>query len=122
MNLNKLIPLSILSLVFLSSCSDDDDVSMQVPIDEGVGITMRNTLQDPGGAEASYPSLFGQPDDAYDETSTLSNSTVEFATALAQSDTPAGDVNGLYRINFTENTIEYELIAAFGQVSQRFLE
>lgn len=86
------------------------------PLAEGLNITMRNTLQDPGEAEVTYPSLFGQADDAFDEFATLSNATVEFATALAQTGvpTPFGplDVNGLYEINLTENSITYTVIAA----------
>ncbi|SED06709.1 hypothetical protein SAMN04489761_4163 [Tenacibaculum sp. MAR_2009_124] len=80
------------------------------PLNEGVDITMRNTLQDPGEPEVSYPSLFGQPDDAYDEFATLSNSTSEFSTALAQNGTPAGDISGLYNINLTQNSISYTVL------------
>jgi len=80
------------------------------PLQEGMDITMRNTLQDAGEAEATYASLFGQPDDAYDEFAILSNTTSEFPTALAQSGTPAGDINGLYDIDFTENSIEFTVL------------
>lgn len=108
MKLNKLLFLALLGLFILSACGDDDDVTQ--PLLEGVNITLRNTLQDPGQAEVTYPSLFGQPDDAYDEFATLSNSTTEFATALAQTGTPAGDLNGLYSIDLTENTIRFAVL------------
>ncbi len=75
-----------------------------------MNITLRNTLQDPNEAEVTYPSLFGQADDAYDEVATLSNSTSEFATALAQTGTPAGDINGLYNIDFTETSISFTVL------------
>ena len=80
------------------------------PLKEGLDITLRNTLQDPGEAEVSYASLFGQADDAYDEFATLSNTTSEFSTALAQAGTPAGDISGLYGINFTENSIVFTVL------------
>ncbi len=81
------------------------------PLTEGIDITMRNTLQDAGEEEATYASLFGEADDAYDEFATLSNTTSEFPTALAQSGTPAGDINGLYDIDFTDNSINFSVIA-----------
>ncbi|WP_298518624.1 hypothetical protein [uncultured Kordia sp.] len=109
----KITFLAIISSLTLLSCDSDDDNTTQLPpLSEGVNITLRNTLQDPGENENTYPSLFGQADDAYDEFATLSNDTTEFATALAQNGTPAGDISGLYNINFTSNTIEYALIAA----------
>lgn len=80
------------------------------PLTEGVDITLRNTLQDPGEAEVTYASLFGQPDNAFDEFATLSNTTTEFATALAQTGTPVGDISGLYKIDFTENSISYTVL------------
>ena len=92
----------------MSSCGGDDD-DLQ-PLNEGVNITLRNTLQDPNEAEVTYPSLFGQTDDAYDEFATLSNSSSEFATALAQSGTPAGDISGLYNIDFTESSISFTIV------------
>ncbi len=80
------------------------------PLQEGINITMRNTLQDPGQSEVSYPSLFGQPDNAYDEFATLSNTVSEFPTALSQNGTPAGDISGLYDINLTQNSISYTVL------------
>lgn len=113
MRFSSIIFIAFLIVLTFSSCSDDDDNNETTKaLDEGVNITLRNTLQNPDEAEGTYASIFGQPDDAYDEFSTLSNTSIEFATALAQTGTPAGDVNGLYTINFTENTIEYTLIAA----------
>lgn len=112
MNSNKMLFIALLSILTFSSCSDDDDNNTLVlPLTEGVNITLRNTLQNPGEVEGTYASIFGQSDDAYDEFATLSNTTAEFATALAQTGTPAGDVNGLYNIDFTENSIEYTVIA-----------
>ena len=80
------------------------------PLNEGVNIRLRNTLQDPGEAEVTYASLFGQADDAYDENGVLSNSRSEFPTALAQVGTPAGDISGLYDIDFTENSIDFTVL------------
>ncbi|WP_299278923.1 hypothetical protein [uncultured Psychroserpens sp.] len=112
MKIYRTLILASLSILTFTSCdSDDDNSTPTTPLNEEVNMTMRNTLQDPGEDEGTYPALFGQPDDAYDEMATLSNSTIEFATALAQNGTPAGDVNGLYSIDFTESTISYSLIA-----------
>jgi len=77
---------------------------------EAPDITLRNTLQDPDEPEVTYPSLFGQADDAYDEFATLSETETEFPTALAQSGTPAGDINGLYSIDLTETSIEFSVL------------
>lgn len=108
MKLNKILFLALLGIFSMSSCGDDDD-DLQ-PLSEGLGITLRNTLQDPNESEVTYPSLFGQANDAYDELATLSNLTTEFATALAQTGTPAGDINGLYAIDFTENSIRFNVL------------
>ncbi len=107
MKFNKILFFALLGVLAFSSCKDDDDTQ---PLTEGVEITLRNTLQDAGEAEVTYPSLFGQADDAYDEVATLSNSTTEFATALAQAGTPAGDISGLYNINFTETSIGFTVL------------
>ena len=80
MNFQKILFLAFLGILALSSCKDDEPEPAQ-PLSEGVDITLRNTLQDPNENEVTYPSLFGQADDAYDEFATLSNSTTEFATA-----------------------------------------
>jgi len=108
MKLNKLLVLLLLGAVMFSSCGDDDDEIK--PLTEGVNITLRNTLQDPGEPEVTYPSLFGAADHAFDEMGTLSNTTIEFATALAQAGTAVGDINGLYEIDFTENNISYTVL------------
>jgi len=110
MNSLKFLFLALLSILVLISCDKDDDATETTPLSEGVHITLRNTLQDPGEAEVTYPSLFGQADDAYDEFAILSNTSVEFATALAQNGTPAGDLNGLYSIDFTENSIKFSVL------------
>lgn len=100
-----------MSILALSSCNNDDDnEEITTPLSEGVDITLRNTLQDPGQTEVTYPSLFGQADDAYDEFATLSNTVSEFATALAQVNTPAGDISGLYDIDFTESSIKFTVL------------
>ena len=108
----KITLAAVLGLFTFASCSDDDDDNPVFPLEEGINITMRNTLQDPDSAEVTYASLFGQPDDAYDESAMLSNSSIEFATALAQTGTPVGDINGLYAIDLTENSITYTVVAA----------
>lgn len=111
MNFNKIILFALLGMISFSSCSDDD-VEVVPPLTEGVNITLRNTLQDPGEIEGTYPALFMLADDAFDETGTLSNSASEFATALAQPGTPFGDISGLYDIDFTENSIDFTLLPA----------
>jgi len=104
-----LIPVA-LSVLMLGACSSDDDELMDSgPLSEGAEITLRNTLQE-GGPEGSFPALFGQPDDAYDETGTLSFSTSEFPTALAQPGSPAGDISGLYDIDLNANSITYTFL------------
>lgn len=110
MKIFKLTMIAIIGLLSFSSCSDDDDNVTVKPLNEGVDITLRNTLQDPGEAEVTYASLFGQANDAFDEFATLSNTTTEFATALAQSGTPVGDISGLYEIDFTENSISFKVL------------
>jgi len=109
MNLTRILVLTLIGLMSLSSCGDDDDDNVK-PLKEGVEITLRNTLQDPNEDEVTYASILGAADDAYDENATLSNTTTEFATALAQNGTPLGDISGLYSINFTETTIEFSVL------------
>ncbi len=106
MKLNTIILFTLLGILTLSSCKKDEIP----PLAEGVSITLRNTLQDPNEAEATYASLFMQADDAFDESATLSNSSSEFATALAQAGTALGDISGLYNIDFTESTINFTLL------------
>ena len=80
---------------------------------EGDDITMRNTLQDPGADEVTYPSLFMQADDAFDEFATLSNTEIEFDNALGQPSTATGlpfDLSGLYEIDLTETSIEFKVL------------
>lgn len=105
MNLYKTIFLALLGIITFTSCGDDEE-----PLAEGINITLRNTLQDPGSAEGTYPGLFGLPDDAFDEFSVLSYSTSEFTGALGQTGTPFGDINGLYEIDFTANSISFTLL------------
>lgn len=108
MKLNKILFFVFLGILAFSSCKDDDEDTQ--PLSEGVNITLRNTLQDPNEEEVTYASLFGQTDDAFDEFATLSNSISEFATALAQAGTPAGDISGLYNIDFTESSISFSVL------------
>ena len=85
----------------------------KAPLNEGNNIVLRNTLQDPGEAEATYASLFGQADDAFDEMGTFSNSSVEFPTALAQPSSASGlpfDISGLYSIDLTSSSIEFTVL------------
>ena len=108
---SMLIPVALGALM-LSACSssdDDNEITVTGPLSEGVEITLRNTLQE-GGPEGSFPALFGQPDDAYDETGTLSFTTSEFPTALAQPGSPAGDISGLYNIDLHADSISYTLL------------
>jgi len=104
--MKRIIPFLLLSLFFMAN-------SYAQPLSEGVDITLRNTLQDPGAAEVTYASLFGQADNAFDEFATLSNANVEFATALAQTSATTGlpfDISGLYEIDFTETSIGFTLL------------
>ncbi len=112
MNFSKLARLSLLAilpLAVLAACgSDDDGASEVLPI--GADVTLRNTLQDPGQPETAYPSLFEQPEDAFDEFGTVSNTDTEFPTALAQPETPMGEISGLYEIDLTGNSISFSLL------------
>jgi len=105
MKLSNILFFSFLGILTITSCKKDP-----LPLTEGVNITLRNTLQDPGETEKTYPSLFGEADNAFDERATLSNSTAEFSTALAQAGTPFGDISGLYNIDFTETSINFTLL------------
>ena len=89
------------------SCGDGS-----TPLTEGVEVVLRNTLQDPEEAEATYASLFGAADEAFDEFATLSNSTVEFPTALSQNPSTGApfDISGLYEIDLTENSISFAVL------------
>jgi len=88
--------------VFITSCGKD-------PIEVDSTVTLRNTLQDSGASEVTYASLFMEADDAFDEVSTVSESDVEFPTALAQSDF---NINGLYEINIDKDQISFKIIAS----------
>ena len=112
MSSNKLLFFAFLGFLVFSSCDDDDTV---LPLTEGVSITLRNTLQNPSEAEGTYAALFMQADNAFDEMSTISESAVEFPTALAQPASATGlqfDVNGLDEINFDGSSISFKTIAA----------
>jgi len=114
MNSTKMLFPIIASIAVLSACgSDDDDTGMisSGVLSEGVQITLRNTLEE-GGPEGTFPGLFGLADDAYDEIATLSFSTSEFPTALAQPGSPVGDISGLYNIDLKADSINYTLLPA----------
>ncbi len=105
MNFNTIILFALLGILTLSSCSKEE-------LKEGVNITLRNTLEE-DGTEQTYASLFGASDAAFDETATLSNSSVEFASALAQDSTATGlpfNLGGLYEIDLTENSIKFQVL------------
>jgi len=106
MNSFKLILFALLGMTIMFSCGEDEEK----PLKEGIEITLRNTLQDSGELEGTYPGLFGLADNAFDEFATLSNSSTEFTGALGQIGTPFGDINGLYSIEFTETSIEFTLL------------
>ncbi len=105
MNSFKFLFIALLGVTFLASCGKDDK-----PLSEDIDITLRNTLQDPGGDEGTYPALFGLSDDAFDEFATLSYDDVEFSGALGQTGTPFGDISGLYEIDFSDNSISFKLL------------
>ncbi len=90
------------------------DESAAAPLSMPSEVTLRNTLQDPGEPEVTYPSLFGQADDAFDEFAQMDTAAVEFPTALAQDGTPAGDLGGLYAIDLLEAAITFEVVAPAG--------
>lgn len=108
MKLVKTLLLTLASLLVLAACGGDDSALLPV----GADVTLRNTLQDPGEPETAFPALFGAPEDAFDENGTVSTSDAEFPTALAQPDTPMGDISGLYEIDMTEDSIEFTLLPA----------
>lgn len=98
--------------LMLTACdSDNDATSDNALLTEGTVITMRNTLEE-GGPEGSFPGIFGAPDDAFDETATLSFTEAEFPTALMQSDTAVGDIPGLYRIDIKAAQIAFTVLPA----------
>ena len=103
MKLDKILFCALIFMTCLFSCGDEEALT------EGVDITLRNTLEE-DGAEGTYPALFGLADDAYDEFATLSYSSSEFTNALGQTQTPFGDINGLYNIDFNESTIAFTLL------------
>lgn len=112
MKMTKTLLSAVFSVAVLSACSssDDDDNGTENILLEGMDITLRNTLEE-GGTEGSFPSLFGQTDDAFDETGTLSYSESEFPTALAQPSV-AGGISGLYNIDLNANSIDFTLLPA----------
>jgi len=102
----RLALLAACTMVVLTACGSGSEGVL--PSD--ANITLRNTLVDQGEPETAYPALFGLPDDAFDEFATMSADGPEFATALAQADTPVGDISGLYEIDLSENAIDVTLL------------
>lgn len=121
MKAHLIVIVTAMAVAACSSSDDDDSSPGTIDTDEsevtdslfaeGSSITLRNTLEE-GGPEGSFPGLFGLPDDSYDELAILSYSESEFPTALAQPGSPAGDISGLYAIDFSEQSIEYRLLPA----------
>lgn len=110
----KALCLALTTAFTLAACdSNDDDGDITLansgPLTQGADITLRNTLEE-GGPEGSFPGLFSLPDDAYDENATLSFSSSEFPTALAQAETPVGDISGLYDIDLNQDSIDFTLL------------
>ncbi|MFN3199557.1 MAG: hypothetical protein ACE366_14220 [Bradymonadia bacterium] len=111
---NALVP-ALLALS-LAACGDDDATESgdTALVKEGIQVTMRNTLQDPGQPELTYAELFGESVEAFDEVSTVSYSASEFATALEQSGVSfmgnMVDVSGLYDIDIDGNSISFTLL------------
>jgi len=110
MKFTKILFTAALSVAALSACSSSDDNGAENILLEGMNITLRNTLEE-GGSEGSFPGLFGQADDAFDESGTLSFSESEFPTALAQPGV-AGGISGLYDIDLNADSISYTLLPA----------
>jgi len=112
MKLTKTLFAAAFTAVALSACnsSDNDGNVTKNILLEGMNITLRNTLEE-GGSEGSFPSLFGQVDDAFDESGTLSFSESEFPTALAQADV-AGGISGLYDIDLNADSINFTMLPA----------
>lgn len=114
MTISRFFLTTFVGLFILTACSSDDDDNIAAivgPLTEGVDISMRNTLEE-GAPEATFASLFGQEDDAYDENAVVSFADVEFPTALAQPGSPAGDISGLYEIDLRADGIDFTLLPA----------
>ncbi|MEL6893759.1 MAG: hypothetical protein AAFP84_19360 [Actinomycetota bacterium] len=106
MKYHNLPAAALTSIIALTACGGDDPGPL-----EGAGdITLRNTLEENGGPETAFPALFELPDDTFDEFGSFSNDASEFPTALAQPDTPFGDISGLYDIDLTADRIEFTLL------------
>lgn len=100
----KFAVLALLAALALAACGSDGVLT------SGTEITLRNTLEEGGGPETSFPGLFGLPDEAFDEFATMSADAPEFTQALAQPDTPMGEISGLYEIDLSETAIDVTLL------------
>lgn len=90
-----------ISLVTLTSCSDDDDATS--PITLGSTVTVSNTFQgtaQTGGIETDIEDVFQVPAGSLAATASV-DGTVEFPAYLL----------GLYDIDINENSISFELVA-----------
>ena len=111
----NLISLPLLAFV-ITACGNADttDSDDTISIAEGVEVTLRNTLQDPGQDEVAYAQLFGEAESAFDETGTVSYSASEFDAALAQQGVmfmgSTIDVSGLYEIDIDRDQISFTLL------------
>ncbi len=97
--------LTIAVAVIVAACGSDAG-----PLSGAGDITLRNTLEEGGGPETAFPALFGLPEDAFDEAGSFSAETSEFPAALAQPETPLGEISGLYDIDFTEGQVTFTLL------------
>ena len=104
MKLIKLALLGAVATLILTACGSSG------VLESGTEITLRNTLEEGGEAETSFPGLFGLPDDAFDEFATMSVDAPEFTEVLAQPDTPMGEISGLYEIDLSETAIDVTLL------------
>lgn len=91
--------------VIVAACGSDTG-----PLNGAGDITLRNTLEEGGGPETAFPALFGLPEDAFDESGRFSTEQSEFPTALAQPETPLGEISGLYDIDLSEDQIAFTLL------------
>lgn len=108
LKLNLLALAAIVSVTF-TSCGDDDSAPVIPPIAEGNVVTVSNFYTGPLGPEASADSvefalLLEMSSGALDVSGTVSNDDVEIVNMLEVS---AAGINGLYDIDFTENSITF---------------
>ncbi len=99
---NLLLLTILISVITITSCGDDDDMS--TPINSGASLTVTNTFTgaaQTNGVETTIEDFFGQPAGSLAASSTISDA-VEFPAYLL----------GLYDIDINETSISFELVAA----------